>query len=143
MAKWFEDYQAAIERYGIQPTDIYNFDETGFQIGVGRDQYIITREPKKKIVSGSVTNCESVTVVEAVTATGYTTPPLIILDAKTVLFRWFEHLQHDEAVATTESGYINDRLAYQWIQRFEKITRSRTYGIYRMLICDRYGSHMT
>ncbi|KAJ5152498.1 hypothetical protein N7492_009778 [Penicillium capsulatum] len=143
VSKWFESYQATIESYGIQPNDIYNFDETGFQIGVERDQYIITREPKKKIVSGSVTNHESVTVVEAVSATGYTTPPLIILNAKIVLYRWFEPLYNDEVVAVTGSGYINDSLAYQWAQRFEKITRAHTQGAYRMLICDRYGSHMT
>lgn len=140
--KWFQSYQKAIEDYGILPEDIYNFDETGFQIGVGRDQWIITREPKKRIVSGSITNRESLTVVEAVSATGYTTPPLIILSAKTILFRWFDHLD-DEAIAITESGYINDRLAYQWVQHFEKATRPRTLGVYRLLICDRYGSHMT
>jgi hypothetical protein len=40
---WFNSYQETIARYGITSDDIWNFDETGFNIGVGRDQWIITR----------------------------------------------------------------------------------------------------
>ncbi|KAJ5712175.1 hypothetical protein N7488_006331 [Penicillium malachiteum] len=35
--KWFSEYQTIITKRGINPSDIYNFDETGFRIGVGRD----------------------------------------------------------------------------------------------------------
>lgn len=67
---WFQSYHDIIQRYGITPQDIWNFDETGFEIGGGKDQYIITREPKKKIFSGANTNRESVTIIEAVNAMG-------------------------------------------------------------------------
>jgi hypothetical protein len=36
--KWFEEYTRIVEENGILPGDIYKFDETGFQIGVGKDQ---------------------------------------------------------------------------------------------------------
>lgn len=140
--EWFSRYQAAIDQYGIQPEDLYNFDETGFQIGVGKDQWIITRDPRRKIVAGNRTNREYVTVVEAVSTDGFSTPPLIILNARQLQNRWFEDLI-DERIAVTDSGYINDLLAYQWIQLFEKSTRLRTKGIWRMLICDGFGSHLT
>ncbi|KAJ5969218.1 hypothetical protein N7501_005466 [Penicillium viridicatum] len=80
--RWFEDYQRVVTEHSICQQDIYNFDETGFQIGVGRDQFIITRHPKKKLFNGSVTNRESVTVLEAVSADSFVYPPLIILSAK-------------------------------------------------------------
>jgi hypothetical protein len=85
--RWFEDYKRFVRENGILPEDIYNFDETGFQTGVGRDQFIITREPKKKMFNGSVTNRESVTILEAVSADGFAYPLLIILSAKQALLR--------------------------------------------------------
>lgn len=88
--RWFKDYERVIAEHGICQQDIYNFDETGFQIGVGKDQFIITRHPKKKLFNGSITNRESVTVLEAVSADGFACPPLIILSAKQALARWFD-----------------------------------------------------
>jgi hypothetical protein len=125
---WFQDYIHVINENGILPEDIYNFDETGFQIGVGKDQWIITREPKRKIFNGSVTNRESVTVMEAVSATGFVCPPLFILSAKQMLLRWFDAIQTDEHLAISDTGYINDILALQWIRLFHKWTVHRTHG---------------
>jgi hypothetical protein len=76
--RWFQDYQRVVTQHGICQQDIYNFGETGFQIGVGRAQFIITREPKKKLFNGSVTNRESITVLEAVSADGFTCPPIML-----------------------------------------------------------------
>ncbi|KAJ5521437.1 hypothetical protein N7527_005552 [Penicillium freii] len=109
----FQDYQRVVTEYGICQQDIYNFDKTGFQIGIGRDQSIITRHPKKKLFNGSVTNRKSVTVLEAVSADGFAYPPLIILSAKQALLRWFGTIKEDEYLAVTDTGYINDTLAYQ------------------------------
>ena len=33
----FSRYEKVCDKYGIQPRDQYNFDETGFRIGIGRD----------------------------------------------------------------------------------------------------------
>ncbi|KAJ5699795.1 hypothetical protein N7536_002808 [Penicillium majusculum] len=97
--RWFEDYERIVTEHGICHQDIYNFDETGFQIGVGREQFIITRHLKKKLFNGSVTNRESVTVLEAVSADGFACPPLIILSAKQALLRWFDHIKEEEHIA--------------------------------------------
>ncbi|KAJ9479276.1 hypothetical protein VN97_g13176, partial [Penicillium thymicola] len=141
--RWFKDYQRVIHEHGICQQDIYNFDETGFQIGVGRDQFIITRHPKKKLFNGSVTNRESITVLEAVSADGFTCPLLIILSTKQALLRWFDNISSDEHIATTDTGYINDTLAFQWIQLFHKWTIGRTLSAKRLVLCDRFGSYLT
>ena len=39
---WFDRYESICNKYFILPEDIYNFDETGFRIGIGKDQWIIT-----------------------------------------------------------------------------------------------------
>ena len=43
--QWFEKYKSICDKNGIQSADIYNFDETRFRIGIGRDQWIITLDP--------------------------------------------------------------------------------------------------
>jgi hypothetical protein len=67
--------------------NIWNFDETGFNIGVGTDRWIITREPKRQISSGINSNREYATVVEAVSATRRAIAPVVILSAKLLLRR--------------------------------------------------------
>lgn len=38
---WFHRYKALVDEKGIQPGEIYNSDETGFRIGVGKNQWIV------------------------------------------------------------------------------------------------------
>jgi hypothetical protein len=39
---WFQHVQRTITKYGILNNDIYNFDETGFQIGVITTAKVVT-----------------------------------------------------------------------------------------------------
>ena len=41
--EWFSLVQKTILQYGIDPDDIYNFDETGFAIGLIATAKVITR----------------------------------------------------------------------------------------------------
>jgi hypothetical protein len=41
--EWFLMVQRAIDKNGIQPKDIYNFDRTGFAIGLILSQTVVTR----------------------------------------------------------------------------------------------------
>jgi hypothetical protein len=56
MQDWFDRLQDTIKKYGIVEEDIWNFDETGFNIGIGRDQWIVAREFKKQAWIGMNTN---------------------------------------------------------------------------------------
>ncbi|EED11571.1 conserved hypothetical protein [Talaromyces stipitatus ATCC 10500] len=40
---WFDRLETAIERYKITPSNIWNFDKSGFQIGQGGDEEVVTR----------------------------------------------------------------------------------------------------
>jgi hypothetical protein len=40
---WFATVQRIIDENGIQPEDIYNFDETGFAMGLISTQKVVTR----------------------------------------------------------------------------------------------------
>ena len=44
ISEWFSLVQKTILSYGIDPDDIYNFDETGFAIGLIATAKVITRK---------------------------------------------------------------------------------------------------
>jgi hypothetical protein len=41
--EWFNTIQATVQQYGILPEDIYNFDETGFAMGLTATAKVVTR----------------------------------------------------------------------------------------------------
>ena len=75
-----------IAKYSICDADIYNFDETGFMMGVISTGMVVTssdgRAKAKTIQPG---NREWVTVVQAVSSVRYTVPPYIIVAGKLTL----------------------------------------------------------
>jgi len=80
---WFRLVQNMIAKYGILAQDIYNFDETGFQMGIIATAKVITRS--KKAGRPTITqpgNREWVTAIEAINSTGWALPPMIIFQGK-------------------------------------------------------------
>ena len=43
--EWLQKFKTICDQYEIPPQDIYNFDRSGFRIGVGRNQSIVTVPP--------------------------------------------------------------------------------------------------
>jgi len=78
-----------VEEKGIQRADIYNFDETGFRMGIWRDQWVVTREAKRPLTLGSSSNPESVTVIEAISGDGGVLLPMIILPGALPMKDWY------------------------------------------------------
>jgi hypothetical protein len=66
---WFQRVQATITEYGIDINDIYNFDETGFQMGVIATAKVVTssdRQSRPRTTQPG--NREWVTIIEAMGA---------------------------------------------------------------------------
>jgi hypothetical protein len=143
---WFGALGKVMKDNGIGPDDIRNFDETGFRIGVSRDQWIITRDPDPtKPHIGLNSNREYATVIEAVNAEGWSVPPTIILGGKTILEGWFENttIEGGYYIGVSDTAYTTDLLAFTWIQNFWRDTYKNRKGNKSLLICDGYGSHIT
>ena len=81
---WFDLVRNTIAKYGIVEDDIYNFDETGFQMGVISTAKVVTgtekRQGRAKVVQPG--NREWVTVTNSISATGWALPALVIFKAK-------------------------------------------------------------
>lgn len=54
--------------------------------------------------------------------------------------RWFTELHDNVLVGVSDSGYMNDQLAYEWIKHSEWLSRPAA-SEWRLLMCDNYGSH--
>jgi hypothetical protein len=75
-------------------------------------------------------NCKYVTVVEAISTDGHYIPPFLIFEGKCILAGWFDvYDKPDYMIGVSDSGYINDLLAFQWIQHFDRHTRRRMRGV--------------
>ena len=80
---WFKLVHNTIEKYGILDMDIYNFDETRFQMGVISTAKVITRvERSSQPVSIQPVNREWVTAIDCICADGYSLPLVIIFEGK-------------------------------------------------------------
>jgi len=144
---WFQRVQSTIQEFGILEQDIYNFDETGFQMGVISTAKVVTSaQIRGRPTLTQPGNREWVTVIETIRADGTTIPPMIILAGKVHISIWYDEKQlpSNWTIALSETGWTNDVLGLIWLRNvFDKHTRSRTVGRHRLLIIDGHGSHVT
>ncbi|KAM4067685.1 helix-turn-helix, psq domain-containing protein [Hirsutella rhossiliensis] len=75
MQEWYDRVAMAKQKWGILDEDVYNFDETGFQMGV-----IATARPG---------NREWVTVIESINCQGWALPAMVIFQGKVHQASWY------------------------------------------------------
>jgi transposase-like protein len=87
ISRWFSQYQTLYTELGLYKEDIWNFDETGFRIGVGRAQKVVRSKKFKaqRTFLASTTSRDYVTCIEAISAAGATIPSFIIFKGKELL----------------------------------------------------------
>jgi hypothetical protein len=152
IVQYFEKFKKVIVDKGILPSDCWNFDKTGFRIGCGGNQIVITlgarhrpNKDRKSFTIASETNRDYLTSVEAISAAGDVIPPMLILKATQHLFHWYTHthIPDDYFLGVSETEYSNDELALDWIQHFNQYSARSQRGAWRLLIFDGFGSHLT
>ena len=145
ITQWFELVRRQIQEHGIQTEDIYNFDETGFQMGLAGAAKVVTSSnrvdrPKKL----QATNKEWVTVISCIGTQGYIIPPFVIFKGKQYNSAWFnKHLPSQWAFSMSDNGWTTNQHGLQWIQHFNKHTEKLTKGIKRLLVLDGHASHQS
>ena len=118
---WFEPYRAVVEEREIQPRDIYNFDETGFRIGVGKDQWIVTLDPNYQSCLGSSANRDLVKSCETISGDGEVLPSMFILLGKLHMQDGFTktNLEDDVLLTVSETAYSNNVIALDLLSHFD------------------------
>ncbi|SLM33856.1 transposase tan1-aspergillus niger [Lasallia pustulata] len=145
ISDWFRLVENTRAKYGIPDEDVYNFDETGFQMGVIGTAKVVTGSQRAgKALVTQPGNREWVTAVEAINASGWALPPMIIFAGKMHQAAWYDALPPQWTIAVSENGWTTDKIGLVWLQTvFNKHTKARTVGQYRLLILDGHGSHAT
>ena len=123
---WFTCVQETIQKYGILEQDIYNMDETGFQMGVASTSKVIcgseTRDSHARSIQPG--NREWITIIVAINATGSVLPPQIIFAGKKHQSQWYSAIPEDYRISMSDNGWTNDAIGLEWLQEmFEKHAR--------------------
>ncbi len=105
----FDAYDEVVKQYGMTEENTWNFDETGYRMGIARSDWIITVDPVRRIYMSDPDNREFCTVIECINGTGKDIPPMLILQGVNLLSSHFNNDIDDEVVFTTsDTGYSND-----------------------------------
>jgi len=144
IAAWFKLVEETQQTYGVLNQDFYNFDETGFAMGVAATSKVVTSSNRvSRAVMIQPGNREWVTVIECVNASGWSLPPFVILSSKAHQSSWYRDLPLDWTVGVSDNGWTTDELGFEWVKHFNQHTAARTAGVYRLLIVDGHSSHAT
>ncbi|ERF74893.1 hypothetical protein EPUS_09099 [Endocarpon pusillum Z07020] len=147
--RWYTSFIGKIQRCAIQPGDIYNCDEGGFRIGIGKREKIIVPASKTRtrVSSTKESTRELVTLVKCVDALGNVLPPMIICQSTSdkVMEDWVRatDVPDDYLIETSSTAYMNDEIALVWLKHFDKHITKKQIGEWRMLILDGHSSHTT
>ncbi|EGU85420.1 hypothetical protein FOXB_04063 [Fusarium oxysporum f. sp. conglutinans Fo5176] len=127
---WFRLVQNTIAKYGTRSDDIYNFDETGFAMGM---------------IGSGPGNREWVTVIQAINAEGWAVQPFIVFAGQNHLANWYResNLPGDWVITTTQNGWTDNQTGLGWLKHFDRCTANRSVGSYRLLILDGHESHQS
>lgn len=141
---WFRLVTNFVAKFGIHDEDVYNFDETGFLMGILGTTTIVTtsnRTTKAKLIQPG--NREWVTAIQGVNSQGWAIPPYLIFKGRWHLASWYEKEQFpsDWRIAVSENGWTTNEVTLDWLKHFDKYTRSKISGVYRLLILDGHESH--
>jgi hypothetical protein len=142
--EWFHLFATKIAEYGIHDDDIYNFDETGFAMGITSTSKVITGRDfhgKRKLLQPG--NREWITVIECINR-NEVLPPTIIFKAKNLMTGWFNTVPRDWRFEVSDNGWTTDPIGLSWLEdNFIPYVVKRRCGAWSMLVMDGHGSHLT
>jgi hypothetical protein len=140
---WFKLVEHTIQKYGITSDVIYNFDESGFAMGISSTQKVITSAEyhgRRGVLQPG--NREWVTVIECIGANGVALPPYIIFKGKVFLERWL--LKPPLwSVNKSPNGWTSDEIGNDWLKKKFLLYLPIRKGKYVLLILDGHSSHLT
>ena len=143
---WFKLVRDTMDQYGVHEDDVHNFDETGFQMGVIGSMKVVTgaeRCARPELVQPG--DREWVTVIQSICSAGYAIPPFIIYKGRVHISAWYEEadIPRNWKLSVSENGWTNNALGLEWLKHFDKHTKARQKGSYRLLILDGHESHLS
>ena len=153
LLEWFGDLRqyliTARHLYLLDdPTRIYNADESAFPLSMKSSRVVVDVTKTKKHVyqGGSASSKTTITVMLATSAAGHYIRPMVVysgVQPRTELREHFHKVMPDAIFANTESGWMNQQLFVDWLQKFNEdlITRRVLKPI--LLLVDGASVHIS
>jgi hypothetical protein len=140
---WFNSLREVIDQYKFLPNEIFNWDETGYQIGQGQRQKVVA--PSTGSINPTGGQNESITGIECISAAGWVMLPWFLPKGNIHMEEWYTEISTlDFRIKPTSNGWIDDETAFEWLCSFHLATIGLVEkGRPRLLLMDNNGSHTT
>jgi hypothetical protein len=107
ISAWFRLVENMRAKYGIVDSDFYNFDKTGFMMGIITPAMVVTcadRRGRGKAVQ--LGNWEWATAIACINSEGWSVPPFLVIQGKNHLATWYTEggLPYDWVIKPTING---------------------------------------
>ena len=98
ISAWFRLVENMRAKYGIIDSDFYNFDETGFMMGIITPAIVVTRVDRRgRGKAVQLGNREWAIAIAYINGEGWSVPPFLVVQGKNHLANWY-----------TEGGLLHD-----------------------------------
>ena len=144
ISSFFEQISYLRTKYKIDPCNIYNMDETGFQRGHSRGNWVVSSKEIGPPQSPAPGVSYWVTIIECISATGSVIKSMIIHPGKRPQNNWWNISETlpDWLWAFSPKGWIDNELGLEWLKR-NFIPETQNGQNRRLLILDNHESHIT
>ena len=143
LTSWYDRFEIALKNHTITPKNLYNFDESGFRIGEGKEEKVVSALGNASNNAGGP--AESLTSLECIAADGWVMPPWFLVKGQYHMESWYidADLPNDYTIMPTPNGYTDEIVGFQWIQCFREFTKHRAKAQFRLLLMDYHTSHLS
>jgi len=141
---YFKELERVIQENQVELQDIYNMDETGFQMGQTTGEHCIFDPSLGPPITASVGTTQWVSVIETIAADGHSIEPYVIYVGKEPQNNWFlpSNQLPNWIWAFSPKGWTDNELGLDWLRKCF-LPRTEREGKTRILILDNHDSHIT
>ncbi|KAF5377981.1 hypothetical protein D9615_006719 [Tricholomella constricta] len=122
---------------------VYGADETGVQKGIGVKERVFGPAGAKVQHQQRSGDRENITVLPTICADGTYLAPVTIYKGDGFQVKWCQENPLNSSLGYSKKGYTDGEIGVAWIQNFDKQTKAKANGRYRLLVVDGHNSHYT
>ncbi|KIK00384.1 hypothetical protein K443DRAFT_28353, partial [Laccaria amethystina LaAM-08-1] len=117
---WFDMLEETIQKYGIQPEDIYGTDEVGIQSrGTERERVFGARRKGAQYQQRGGTR-ENTTVLTTICADGTSLPPLVVFKGSAFQVKWAQNNPLNASIGYQKKGWTDGEIGAKWMEIFDE-----------------------
>ena len=142
LQEWFSLFTETTFEYEIPQCDLYNMDEKGFMKGISDNVKVIISRNDKEAFTIQPGNRDWVSIIKCISTTNYVLPPFVIFPGQQIQQSWIDKaIDGNTVIRVSENGWTDQEICLEWLKHFDKRTKERTIGRYRLLVLDGHSSH--